>query len=35
MDDGYEILTPCIEWPKRSFVVDGKEYEVPDLKIIK
>lgn len=33
-EEGLEILTPCISWPTRRYVIDGKEYEVPDLKIV-
>ncbi len=32
--DRLEILTPCIDWPTRKYVIDGKEYYVPDLKIV-
>ena len=33
-DEGLEILTPCIDWPTRTYVIDGKEYAVPDLKVV-
>lgn len=32
--DGLEILTPCITWPTRTYTIDGKEYRVPDLKVV-
>jgi antitoxin VapB len=32
--DGIEILTPCLNWPTRTYVIEGKEYTVPDLKIV-
>ncbi len=33
-EDGIEILTPCIRWPTRRVEIEGKEYFVPDLKVI-
>ncbi len=34
-DQGIEMLTPCIRWPTKTVRIDGKEYRVPDLKVIR
>lgn len=33
-DAGLEMLTPCIRWPTRRYEIDGRTYDVPDLKIV-